>query len=370
MDKENSISSSLEDLKSKENELLKRELELKERELQFAKEELEKGKLEKEKDIPISELYKEIKRGVFIIYAQGEENISQGTGFFLDNFGTAISNYHVLEEANKAIVILDDGERGLINKIIDYDKELDYVIFSVDNILNNYIPLEVSNIMPEIGSTCFAVGNPRGLTQTLSIGNISGFRNNENLIQTTTEITHGSSGGPLFNKEGKVIGMTSSGIGEANLNFAINMNSIPYQNFLTSTSPHYAQPIPVSDIKSIISKYYYYINNEEYSSLYNIYNNKLDRFFDYFNISSDEAVNKAKSYKSKFKITSSANEINWSTLKIESLDDNSYFITFNMNYHIERIDKNKAQNFNIDIIMNMTSDMKIKSIYENIIKSN
>jgi serine protease Do len=45
-------------------------------------------------------------------------------------------------------------------------------------------------------------------------------------IQTTTEITHGSSGGPLFNMKGEVIGITTSGIGEANLNFAMNIQKL------------------------------------------------------------------------------------------------------------------------------------------------
>lgn len=78
-----------------------------------------------------------------------------------------------------------------------------------------------------VGEECFTIGNPKGLNQTLSKGIVSGYRDFNKLIQTTTEITHGSSGGPLFNKKGEVIGITTSGLGEANLNFAINIKEIP-----------------------------------------------------------------------------------------------------------------------------------------------
>jgi len=66
------------------------------------------------------------------------------------------------------------------------------------------------------------------LSQTLSTGIISGFREDGNLIQTTAEITYGSSGGALFNKRGEVIGMTTSGFGNASLNFAINIKNVDY----------------------------------------------------------------------------------------------------------------------------------------------
>lgn len=72
----------------------------------------------------------------------------------------------------------------------------------------------------------FAIGNPKGLESTLSTGIVSSIRSSDHLIQTTAEITHGSSGGPLFNMKGEVIGITSAGLGEANLNFAVDIRSL------------------------------------------------------------------------------------------------------------------------------------------------
>ncbi|MBU0766148.1 MAG: S1C family serine protease, partial [Bacteroidetes bacterium] len=90
--------------------------------------------------------------------------------------------------------------------------------------------------LPEIGESIFAIGNPEGLEQTLSNGIVSGYRDSEDngkkfYIQTNAAITHGSSGGPLFNSKGEVIGITTMGVQEGSLFFAINIMKIPYWKY-------------------------------------------------------------------------------------------------------------------------------------------
>lgn len=63
------------------------------------------------------------------------------------------------------------------------------------------------------------------------------------------------------------------------------------------------------------------------------------------------------------------NAVNWNTLKVETLSDGSFNVTYNMDYFIERVENNKAKKFNLDIIILLSADLKIKSIYENIISS-
>jgi serine protease Do len=354
-------------LKTKENELLKREIALKEKELEVTKKELED---EKNKDIPISELYKQVKSGVFLIYTQSLDSIvSQGTGFFLNTEGVAISNFHVFENADKAIVFLDNGEKYLISEVLDYNQELDYIIFRVENQSNTSCALRISNEMPEIGASCFAIGNPRELTQTLSIGNISGYREENKLIQTTAEITHGSSGGPLFNRYGQVIGITSRGFDVANLNFALNISKVPFQEYLTSREiPSFKNEIaPVETIKSIISTYYSTVSKNDYTALYNLYTPTLDRFFSSFNISRDKVIENAKSYWAQFKIISANNIINWESLTITPSPLETFYVTFNMDYIVHREVSSRNRSYNMDIIMTITKDMKIQSIYENIL---
>lgn len=92
----------------------------------------------------------------------------------------------------------------------------------------------VSQIRPyaslEIGEKVYAIGSPRGLQNTFSEGIISGLRNEKGhrIIQTTVPITHGSSGGGLFDAQGRLIGITSKGIeGTGNLNFAVSIEEAP-----------------------------------------------------------------------------------------------------------------------------------------------
>lgn len=188
----------------KENELLKRELELKQQQLELQK--VNAGVTRQDASVP--EIYKKVKLGVFLVYVSGNDAAAIGSGFFLNKEGIAISNYHVFENANSGIVTLNNGDKEMITKIIAFNKEKDYVIFKVGlGDENDFHPLDIATNLPDIGESCFAIGNPNGFSQTLSIGNISGYRtyNNQHLIQTTAEITHGSSGGPLFNSLGEVI---------------------------------------------------------------------------------------------------------------------------------------------------------------------
>jgi hypothetical protein len=173
-------------------------------------------------------LYESLKSSVFSVYTFNDSSMSQGSAFLISSDGTCLSNYHVFEGADKAYVINHRGDKFLIDKIINYDTDKDVIIFQI-GIKNQFIsPLLIANESPKIGEDCFAIGSPMGLSQTLSTGIISGFRDNGNFIQTTAEITHGSSGGALFNKRGEVIGITTLGFGDANLNFAINIKNVDY----------------------------------------------------------------------------------------------------------------------------------------------
>jgi serine protease Do len=163
---------------------------------------------------------------VILIYAATDTSASQGSGFIVHPNGIAISNYHVFEGTlkGKEQIKTQNGEIYSISEVIHKSKEGDFIIFKLSNPNDQIFPfLSVSYELPQVGEECFAIGNPQGLENTLSRGIISQIRGNGNLIQTTTEITHGSSGGPLFNMDGKVIGITTAGYEQANLNFAVSI---------------------------------------------------------------------------------------------------------------------------------------------------
>ena len=186
------------------------------------------------KVLSLNELYNKYKPSVFIIYTSDGVDSYQGTGFFISKSGIAISNYHVFKGTSQGLEVIEtsNGKKLKIEKVLSKSDEDDYIIFKVrlsGYSINNPIP--ITSQEPQIGEDVFAIGNPRGLESTLSKGIVSGFRENKQLIQTTTEITHGSSGGPLLNMRGEVVGITTAGLGEANLNFAVNIKHLPLQNY-------------------------------------------------------------------------------------------------------------------------------------------
>ena len=357
----------VENKNSENNELKRKELELKEKELELREKEFTlKNKQKPTEKQSLSTIYGTVKRGVYLIYTENAEGVSQGSAFVVDKSGLAISNFHVFKEASSAIAMNEFGDKFMISEIIEYNEDKDFIIFRLGN--QNNIPfLNISNVVPVIGESVFAVGNPKGLSQTLSTGIISGFRNENNLLQTTTAITYGSSGGPLFNENGEVIGVTTSGVGEANLNFALNIKSIPITKYINQIrTSNLSSNLSENQIRDFVSKYYKTLIAEDWNNLMSIYSPKLNRFYDKFNVDNFEAVTSAKNYKSQFGITKANYNIRWNTLS--SINSNvGTEIRFTMDYNIERKDKNKASTFVLNIIMVIDNNNKIKSIYENII---
>lgn len=186
---------------------------------------------EPEYSLELPDLFEQLQREVFMIYTiNGLEEISQGSGFFIAP-GVGVTNYHVLEDSENAVISINN-EPYEITEILasSFSNNLDYVIFKTNYITNT--PLKIARRRPRVGEGIFAIGSPKGLSNSLTQGAISGFREN-NRIQIDATIDHGSSGGPLFNLQGEVIGITTSGLGTGSeLNFAVNIQALPYEKFV------------------------------------------------------------------------------------------------------------------------------------------
>lgn len=179
--------------------------------------------------VPLNQLFRMYQPAVFMIFASDGEKEYQGTGFFISQDGIAVSSYHVFDGTVKGAGVIRTAGGNILHveQILHENSEGDYIIFRVALTEDVYFtPIPIGKSIPEIGEDVFAIGNPYGLEHTLSTGIISGYRDGNRLIQTTAEITHGSSGGPLLNMQGEVIGITTSGMGEANLNFAVNITEL------------------------------------------------------------------------------------------------------------------------------------------------
>ena len=175
-----------------------------------------------------SDIFSKYNTAVFMIYTSDGKSGLQGSGFFISEDGIGVSNYHVFEGTlkGKEEIRTINGYIYKIKNIIKYNKEKDYIVFKVDNNSTKFNYIHPSTLQPKIGERVYAIGSPRGLENTFSSGEISQLRKSGDEIQISVPITHGSSGGALINEKGKVIGITTSGYGEANLNFAVSINCI------------------------------------------------------------------------------------------------------------------------------------------------
>lgn len=180
----------------------------------------------------ISALYEQNKDAVFVIYTSDGTNGAQGSGFFISSRGIAVSNYHVFKGSTRGLETIKTalGEYK-VESVLASSEDNDYIVFKVAS-MGTFPCLKIAGSLPKVGEDAFAIGAPEGLEHTLSKGIVSAYRGTgRSLIQTTTEITHGSSGGPLFNMQGEVIGITTAGLGDANLNFAVSIVGLGFEKY-------------------------------------------------------------------------------------------------------------------------------------------
>ena len=161
----------------------------------------------------------------------------QGSGFILDKSGHILTNFHVVEGANRGIEVQLSTKHRFSAKVVGTDKTHDLALLQNDAKELQPVTLADSSQL-SVGQKVFAIGNPFGLTGTMTRGIISSIRQVrgaegapiEDAIQTDAAINPGNSGGPLLNSKGEVIGINtmiasngaeqSSGIG-----FAIPINT-------------------------------------------------------------------------------------------------------------------------------------------------
>ncbi len=161
----------------------------------------------------------------------------QGSGFILDKAGHILTNYHVIAGANRGIEVQLSDKRKFSARVVGFDRTHDLALLQIDAPNLQPVTLADSSHL-NVGQKVYAIGNPFGLSGTMTRGIISAIRPIksesgapiEDAIQTDAAINPGNSGGPLLNSSGEVIGINtmiasngadqSSGIG-----FAIPINT-------------------------------------------------------------------------------------------------------------------------------------------------
>lgn len=190
--------------------------------------------------------------------------VSLGSGFFVRTDVIA-TNHHVTRAASQ-ILVKAVGSRTMhqVTEVLIVDEKIDLTLLKVEGMKGQ--PLSLSNGQNiAVGDEVYAIGNPEGLEGTFSQGIISSLRGNR-YIQITAPISHGSSGGPVLNKSGKVVGVAVAILKDGqNLNFAIpishliNLLNIPQSKTLTGNTSNVTtvETILTSKDKSNLSGEYF-----------------------------------------------------------------------------------------------------------------
>jgi tetratricopeptide (TPR) repeat protein len=156
--------------------------------------------------------------------AEGKQSGS-GSGFFINGQGQLITNYHVIRSMAHAKVKIREGKTYPMSTILAVDKYADLALCQVDIPAGSPNFLTVSREVPEVGERVIVIGSPQLLELTVSDGIVSAIRTDTHkgqAIQMTAPISPGSSGGPVLNLKGEVVGVsTFFREGGQNLNFAI-----------------------------------------------------------------------------------------------------------------------------------------------------
>lgn len=192
-------------------------------------------------DIP--DIVRKAKPAVVQIIALDSQNkpIKTGTGFFISADGNLLTNYHVISGANSILAKTPSGAMYFLKQILAFSPKADAALLS-------FYATDVAHL--NLGSTADAVegqrvlviGNPEGLEGTVSDGIISAFRDSRSMIQITAPISHGSSGSPVLDESGQVLGIATLVFKEGqNLNFAISTETIRSSVLSSAAQDQYSQ---------------------------------------------------------------------------------------------------------------------------------
>ena len=174
----------------------------------------------------LPELVKRVKPSAVAIEtfdAKGN-TVSRGSGFFIAA-DRVITNRHVIERSSRVSVQLMDGKKFIAKGVLAVDGEGDLALLQVDVPAGLGIPLTVAPTVPQEGESIVVIGNPFGLEGSVSDGIVSAVREISGygrIIQITAPISPGSSGSPVVNMAGQVIGVATLQAAEGqSLNFAV-----------------------------------------------------------------------------------------------------------------------------------------------------
>jgi len=183
------------------------------------------------------------------------QKLSRGSGFFIDK-DRVVTNRHVIDGAYRAEVHLSSGNSFPVKTVLAVDAEGDLALLKVDAPPNLVRPLSLDRTSPQEGESVVIIGNPFGLEGSVTNGIVSAVRDIPGfgrIIQITAPISPGSSGSPVINMLGQVIGVATLQVtGGQSVNFAIPSERVAQLH--RSTQAQTGTPISLGDLVAATSR--------------------------------------------------------------------------------------------------------------------
>jgi|GEM_PF-1447858 len=162
-----------------------------------------------------------------LTYDKDFEALSLGSGFVISEDGQIVTNFHVIDEAYSIKVVLG-GKTYIVSQVLACDEDIDLAVLKIN--ATGLTPVKMLKETPVGGWTVYAFGSPEGLTASMTKGVISSpsrMIDGVECIQHDASISSGSSGGPLYNEYGEVLGVNSFTIVDGNnINFAVSVKEL------------------------------------------------------------------------------------------------------------------------------------------------
>ena len=180
------------------------------------------------------------------VFGQVTATASSGTGFIISADGEILTNYHVVKNASKLIVTMNNGE-SYNATVIGYEEDNDVALIKIDATGLTPVSLGKSSDL-RVGDEVAAIGNPLGeLTNTMTVGYVSAldrYINTDgspiNMMQIDAAINSGNSGGALFNTYGEVVGITNAKYSSSSSSSSASIDNIGFA-------------IPINHVKGIVT---------------------------------------------------------------------------------------------------------------------
>lgn len=255
----------------------------------------------------VRDLYPRLREGVYLVIGAGTEEDeegeimlagTQGSAFAIGSPDMLVTNYHVIEGMQELVVVAKDT-MWVVQEVVYEDRDFDLAVLRMGPDFPGLTVLPVAKALPPVGEACFAIGHPHELFNSLSTGIVANYpgetpgTRDYSTIQTTVAMAPGSSGGPLFNRKGEVIGVNTAILEGTGINFAQTIYLLPLRDLFGAQMPEGMLPPEgpgSAQVGELVGRYLEAVSLGDRTALEAIYAPSVNRHFNSFTMSRREAA--------------------------------------------------------------------------------